>query len=140
MTDEDRAAQHDIAEVLIRYASGIDRRDWDLFATCFTPDVAADYGEIGVWRGVDAITGFMVEAHEAMGHTLHRISNIAIDVDGDAATARSYVDVVLMSAGGDTGMNALGYYDDRLIRTPDGWRIAERRFTTVDQRALPGAS
>ena len=46
-TDLDRAARGDIAEVLVRYATGIDRRDWTLFRTCFTDDCDADYGDIG---------------------------------------------------------------------------------------------
>ncbi len=61
-----------------RYATGIDRRDWDLFRTCFTDDCEADYGEIGLWHGVDEITEWMRVVHDACGHTLHRITNIAV--------------------------------------------------------------
>jgi 3-phenylpropionate/cinnamic acid dioxygenase small subunit len=129
--DDDRAARQDIAEVLVRYATGIDRRDWDLFRTCFTDDVVAEYEGIDTWTGVDAITSFMELAHAEMGHTLHRLTNMAIDVRGDAATARSYVDGILMMPDGRTGTSAVGYYDDRLVRTADGWRIARRRFTGV---------
>lgn len=126
----------DIADVLVRYATGIDRRDWQLFRTCFTDDVVAEYEGIETWTGVEAITSFMARAHGPMGHTMHRISNPAINVEGDAATARSYVDAVLMDAEGRQGHNALGFYDDELVRTPDGWRIAHRRFTPVAFRDL----
>jgi SnoaL-like domain len=71
----DRAAHQDIAEVLVRYASGIDGRDWSLFRTCFTEDCRSDYGDIGVWEGLDAITDYMTASHADMGHTLHRITN-----------------------------------------------------------------
>ena len=59
----------------------------------------AEYEGIGTWESADAITDFMVDAHAEMGHTMHRISNIAIDVDddGDRAVARSYVDGILMA-------------------------------------------
>jgi hypothetical protein len=66
-----------------------------------------------------------------VGHTLHRITNQAISVEGDGATARSYVDAVLMGVDGQTGMNAIGFYDDRLVRTDEGWRIAHRTYTMV---------
>jgi len=33
-----------ITDVLVRYATGIDTKDWTLFRTCFTNDVSADYG------------------------------------------------------------------------------------------------
>jgi 3-phenylpropionate/cinnamic acid dioxygenase small subunit len=127
----DREDRQDIADVLLRYATGIDRRDWPLFRTVFTEDCELDYGEIGAWKGIDAVTGFMQQAHAMAGHTLHRMSNQVIAVDGDNAEARTYVDALIM--GGDTasGVNGIGYYDDYLVRTDTGWRIARRRFTTV---------
>lgn len=137
MTDRDRRAdEHDIAAVLVRYATGIDRRDWSRFRSCFTDDVVAEYEGIDTWRGVDAITSFMEMAHAGMGHTMHRLSNLAIEVAGDTAIARSYVDGILMAADGGSGLNPIGFYDDELVRTPDGWRIARRRFTPVCSRTV----
>ncbi len=123
--------RQDISDLLVRYATGIDRRDWDLFRSVFTPDCRLDYGEIGVWEGVEAVTEFMDAAHAGAGHTLHRITNQAIDVDGDRAAARSYVDVWIMAADNASGINATGFYDDEMVRAADGWRIARRTFTTV---------
>lgn len=125
---EDR---QDISDVLVRYATGIDRRDWALFRTAFTDDCELDYGNIGTWHGIDAVTEFMTQSHAAAGHTLHRLSNQAIAVDADTAEARTYVDGLIMAPDNDSGVNAVGYYDDHLVRTPDGWRIARRRFTVV---------
>ncbi|MEV0358646.1 nuclear transport factor 2 family protein [Nocardia sp. NPDC050697] len=121
----------DITDLLVRYASGIDRRDWPLFRTVFTPDCELDYGEIGRWHGVDEVTDFMERAHAAAGHTLHRLSNIAIAVDGDRATARTYVDSLVLTSDGASGVQATGYYDDDLLRTEAGWRVHRRRFTAV---------
>ncbi len=129
-------AKQDIAEVLIRYATGIDRRDWELFRTCFADPCHLDYPGIGTWGSVDAITEFMASSHAGMGHTMHRISNIAIDVDGDTARARCYVDGVLMAPDGRSGLNPLGYYDDELVHTADGWRIARRHYTMVHFRSI----
>ena len=135
MTDV-RADQHDIAEVLVRYATGIDRRDWELFRTCWADPVELDYTGIARWESGEAITEFMATSHADMGHTMHRLSNLAIDVDGDTATARSYVDAVLMAGDGQSGLNAIGFYDDRLARTADGWRITHRTYTPVHFRPL----
>lgn len=131
-----REDRPDIRDVLIRYATGIDRRDWPLFRTVFTDDCELDYGEIGHWRGVDAVVEFMVAAHEMAGHTLHRITNQAVSVDGDAATAQAYVDALIMSQDNTSGVNAAGFYDDELVRTDTGWRIQRRRFTTVMVRTV----
>jgi len=133
MTREDL---QDISTVLVRYATGIDTRDWPLFRTVFADDCELDYGEIGVWNGVDAVVEFMVAAHDMAGHTLHRITNQTAAVDGDSATARAYVDAVIMSQDNTSGVNAAGFYDDDLVRTDTGWRIKRRRFTTVFVRAV----
>lgn len=127
----DRDVRSDVADVLVRYATGIDRRDWDLFRTCFVDDCHADYGDIGVFLGVEALTEFMIAAHAAMGHTLHRLSNEAVWPRDGGVAARSYVDVLLMAADGASGLNAAGYYDDELVATDRGWQIARRRFTQV---------
>lgn len=121
-----------INAVLIRYASGIDRRDWDLFRTCFTPDCAIDYGEIGSWNGAEEITGYMAAVHEQCGHSLHRISNVAVERLPDGARAMSYVDAVIMDPDNRDGVRAIGFYDDRLVFSEEGgWQIARRTFTTV---------
>ena len=62
----DREVRQDVADVLVRYATGIDRRDWALFRTCFTDDCEADYGEIGVWHGMEEIADFMTMVHDAV--------------------------------------------------------------------------
>ncbi|MDZ4268957.1 MAG: nuclear transport factor 2 family protein, partial [Mycobacterium sp.] len=36
------------------------------------------------------------------------------------------------------GVNAAGFYDDDLVRTDAGWRLARRRFTTVLVRTIGG--
>jgi hypothetical protein len=129
MTERDD--RQDISELLVRYATGIDRRDWPLFRTVFTDDCELDYGEIGAWQGVDAVTDFMDTTHAMAGHTLHRLTNQAITLDGDNASARTYIDAVIMFGDNQSGVNAWGFYDDEIVRTADGWRIARRRFTQV---------
>jgi hypothetical protein len=129
MTERDD--RQDISDLLVRYATGIDRRDWSLFRTVFTDDCELDYGEIGTWQGVDAVTDFMDTTHAMAGHTLHRLTNQAITLDGDKASARTYVDAVIMFGDNQSGANAWGFYDDEIVRSADGWRIARRRFTQV---------
>ena len=127
----EREDRQDITEMLVRYATGIDRRDWSLFRTVFTDDCELDYGVIGSWKGVDAVAEFMEQVHALAGHTMHRLSNQAITVDGDRAEARTYIDGLIMAGDNKSGVNALGFYDDEIVRTDDGWRIARRRYTQV---------
>jgi len=131
-----REIRVDVSDLLVRYAAGIDRRDWALFRTCFTADCEADYGAIGVWHGVDTITDWMEKAHVAFRYTLHRITNQHVTIDGDTVTARSYVDGVFVFEDERPGLRAIGFYDDELVRTGEGWKIAHRRFTPVFQGSL----
>jgi 3-phenylpropionate/cinnamic acid dioxygenase small subunit len=138
-TDEGRAPmtvdadKAEIAEVLVRYASGIDQRDWPLFRTCWTADVHADYEQVGQFTSAEALTDMMQMLHDPMGPTYHRMSNFAITVSGDRANARSYVHAVLMLVPGDStnSFDAVGHYDDEFIRTDVGWRISRRAVSTA---------
>lgn len=127
---DDRTA---IADTLIRYASGIDQRDWPLFRTCFTEDVVAEYDTMGTLEGLDTFVDVFEPAHAPMGPTFHRISNIVIEVDGDRAKARSYVHAVLVTSpeSQDNWVDVVGSYEDELVRTADGWRIARRVSRTA---------
>jgi hypothetical protein len=73
----------------------------------------------------------MQRAHAMAGHTMHRLTNQVITVDGDKAQSRTYVDALIMLADNSSGVNAAGFYDDDLVRSDDGWRVARRRFTQV---------
>ena len=59
----------------------------------------------------------------------------AVDVspgDGDRAIARTYVDALLTpKEDGGVTHRGVGYYDDDLVKTADGWRISHRRFIAV---------
>jgi len=119
-----------ITDVLVRYATGIDTRDWALFRTCFTKDVQADYGEgVGAWTDVDGITEYMTVMHRDMVDTKHMLSNFVIEVDGDTASASTYVHAVLVVTREPlTWFEPVGRYEDRLVRTSEGWRISHRVF------------
>ncbi|GFG74517.1 nuclear transport factor 2 family protein [Mycobacterium botniense] len=139
--EDDRAH---IATVLIRYATGIDRRDWPLFRSCWTAEIDADYDTIGHFSTADEITGAMKKIHTNMGPTYHRMSNFVIAADGDQATVRSYVHAVLMVTADDPNnwVDAIGHYDDVLVRTAEGWRIRSRisrtaRILTAGQVPMP---
>ena len=50
------ADKEQITEVLIRYATGIDSKDWPLFRSCWADEVDLDYGELGEFTDPDAFT------------------------------------------------------------------------------------
>jgi hypothetical protein len=119
-----------IRDVIDRYAAGVDRRDWDLVSTCFTPDCHADYGRSGKWTSRPPFVAWLDEIHSSVGPTMHRISNHQVKVDGDTAAATSYLDALLQVEHAEYDLlHVVASYHDQLVRGPQGWQIAERRLS-----------
>jgi uncharacterized protein (TIGR02246 family) len=131
MSVVDREVRQDVFDLLVRYATAIDRRNWELLRSCFTDDCEVDYGNIGRWSGRDAITDWMRATHDPLGHSVHRITNQAVASDGETIAARSYVDAIVLGPDNARGAQAAGCYEDVIVRTDDGWKIARRRYTMV---------
>jgi hypothetical protein len=127
ISDEERSA---FTDVLVRYATGIDTRDWVLLRSCFTDDCDADYGDIGCWHGGDEVTAWMARTHDPLGPTLHRLSNIALSEEGGQVSARTYVQAIIVLPD-RSAVHAYGFYDDDFVVVGDGPRICRRRYTHV---------
>jgi 3-phenylpropionate/cinnamic acid dioxygenase small subunit len=125
-----------IEEVLVRYATAVDRRDWDLLRSCFTEVADLDYGDVGKWSSADEICTFMEAAHVGFGNTNHMLSNVVIEVDGDRADSRSYVHAVLaLLDDPKVWFDVVGSYEDVFLRSSEGWQIANRTFRTTRMTA-----
>lgn len=123
---EDRLA---ITDVLYQYATAIDSRDWGALRECFTEDGVADFLEFGgVNEGQDAIVDLCSGVLSGLDSSQHLIGNPRISLEGDRATSVCYFQAqhfLASPAGGNTYLVG-GRYEDRLRRTPQGWRIEHR--------------
>jgi 3-phenylpropionate/cinnamic acid dioxygenase small subunit len=126
-----------VVDLLYRYATAIDGRDWRLLRTCFTDDAKLDYGQTGRWNSGAEVTEHMSKSHDDFAFTQHRITNPVVDITGDTAAARSYVHAVFVPGDApDQPVHAYGHYDDELVRTSGGWQIAKRSFVLVHVNAV----
>jgi ketosteroid isomerase-like protein len=120
----------EIENLLVRYCYALDDRDWDAFRSVFTPDAIIDNTETGGPRaGVEETARFLQKALAKTLISQHAISTVQLDIRGDTATARSHCScpIVLDSGGGKRHVFFQGlWYRDRLVRTPAGWKLAER--------------
>jgi 3-phenylpropionate/cinnamic acid dioxygenase small subunit len=124
--------EREIAALIVRYGTGIDTRDWKLFQACFTDDFHGDYGAFGTWSSSGEITAAMEKMHEHVGPTLHRMTNIVVRSAEGGARVRTYVDAILSAENpSEPAHQGIGYYDDVLLKTGEGWKIKSRRFTPV---------
>jgi ketosteroid isomerase-like protein len=119
----------EIAEVLYRYATALDTRDWALLSAVFVEDAVYRMGVRGEFAGPDAIADKLKDVLGPLRATQHLMGNPVITVDGDTARSTSYVRAQHYRTDHSNGGNTLdmgGIYADELIRTQDGWRIAHR--------------
>jgi 3-phenylpropionate/cinnamic acid dioxygenase small subunit len=126
-----------IQQVYIRYCELIDTKDFDRLTEVFTADTHHDYSQ-AYGPGIE-FTGFsflLERLHRRLGAgsncgaTHHNVDNFRIVVNGN--TAKAKVNFYAVHRGIQQLEGALysmwGVYDDDLVRTPQGWRIADRRY------------
>jgi hypothetical protein len=132
----------EINDLLIRYTVAIDKKDYTILDTCFTADAHLDYTSAGGVAGdYPKVRAWLEKALAPFPMTVHYVTNSVVELDGDAATARTAVlnPMGFQNADGTMHHFTVGaYYNDRLVRTPDGWRIRERvEESTFMQGDLP---
>jgi hypothetical protein len=123
---EDKA---DIIEIINLYGFALDSRQWDLFDRVFTQDVVAVFGPAGAgWNGLEVFKASFEEFHDRLDSHQHTMMGHLVTVDGDTAHAFSYGNWLLVreAAEGGPTWTGTGWYDDLVVRTPDGWRIKKR--------------
>ncbi|MDP6709279.1 MAG: nuclear transport factor 2 family protein [Alphaproteobacteria bacterium] len=127
----------DIRQLGARYNWAIDFGDIDAWVDCFTEDgvftcVGLPDGDPrgGSHQGREALQAYGT-AHYAhnKGRARHWNWNLLIEVDGDAATQRCYLNAYGAGQGETAILRVTGTYRDELWRTADGWRFASREVT-----------
>ncbi len=144
----------ELNEVMNRYAAAIDLRDWARLRTVFADgEIKADFTSMGVkqvFRGsaeswVDAVRSTIA----GFDATQHFFANHSVEIDGARALDRRYMQARHQLATEHYTIG--GYYTSRMVRTPQGWRIAsyaltvtfsdgERRLMGIAYRKAKGAA
>ena len=123
-----------VVETLLRYCTAIDRGEWSLLGDVFLPNARVDYRGAGgpLLSGAEAAS--WLEKRMASFNVLqHFMSNIQVRQDGEEVHASAYVLAVhgyKDESGTMRFFDLGGEYQDRLVETAAGWRIAERALRT----------
>jgi len=134
----------EILAVIDRYATALDRRDWELLDQVFSEDLTFDAGEWVMKTRVDyvrTVRGYL----DGCGPTQHLLGNYRIQLQESGATSQCYVRAFHRGLGelADTTYEMGGEYRDELQRTAQGWRIHHRilevRFEMGSRDVLRGA-
>jgi hypothetical protein len=121
--------KQEITELLYRYCRAVDRIDRELGYTVWHENAEADYGSIyqGTGRGV---TDFICDSHKFGVVHSHQITNVIIELDGDAALSEAYITSGMIMMDGDQPkqITTRGRYLDRWSRRDRRWGIEKRFF------------
>lgn len=121
----------EILNLYARYTHAIDGGLVQEWVNCFTKDGLFDRPRKKMSdKGTQQLTTF-AEKHCNRPKTeteKHVTTNVLIDVQGDTATGKAYLNVVVDRSAKENQprIRATGTYHDKLVKTPDGWRFVSR--------------
>lgn len=134
MTDLDiLVAERAIARALIRFARGMDERDWAALLAVMADNATADLGT-GLLASPQAVVDCIRQHLDVCGPTQH----LLVEVDGDRAQSRCYVSDMHLGPADKAHLTfaTLGDYHDRWERREGTWRMVHR---TKHNRAAIGS-
>jgi hypothetical protein len=119
----------EITRLRYEYAFGIDTRDYGLLRSIFTERIRMDFssynGRPATSIAADDWVAGCAVLFDGLDATQHSMTNPLVDVaeGGRRATQRMAMQAAHFLDG--TEFTIGGWYQDSLVRTDEGWRIAE---------------
>ena len=127
----------EIRQLAAEYNWRLDAGDVEAWVACFTEDgsfscVGLPEGDLrgGIHTGRETLREYG-RNHYAInkGRVRHWNWNLLIDVDGDEATLRCYMNAFGAGRAESAELRFTGFYRDTLRRTSEGWRFVSREVT-----------
>jgi ketosteroid isomerase-like protein len=116
-------------------------RDWDRLASLFTPDGALRMPNVPVELvGREEIRAWGERVPALVDYGLQTTHPGAIQLGGDSASGRAYMQELIQFRDGRSVLN-YAIYHDRYQRTDDGWKFTERVYEVryLDTTPLAGS-
>jgi 3-phenylpropionate/cinnamic acid dioxygenase small subunit len=134
------ADHHAIEELLDRYATIIDAREYERLPEIFLADAILDYSSSGAEPGpLHPVAAWIEKGLSLFARSQHLITNKQVELAGDKASSRALFFNPLVAKDGAV-LFVGGVYIDQWLRTPLGWRIIERVQETTWTFGLPELS
>jgi hypothetical protein len=120
-----------ITDLVQRYGQGTDTHDFDLLRTCYGAEIEVDHSPtIGMGRmrvSADKWCQLAKQFHSQLDGDEHIMIPQSIVINGDTALCHvlMHASHFYRAANGSPYQSLVGTYDLKLIRTEDGWKIAE---------------
>jgi ketosteroid isomerase-like protein len=135
MSDQYVADRIALQDVMLKYAAGVDNRDFDLYRSCFADDVEVlGFGDETV-NGGDAWLAYVKNALERFGPTQHMLGPQLATVDGDDAHCRTDVQALHYLKGEEsTTLTLWATYETDMRRMDGEWKIVRHRLVSRGTR------
>jgi len=139
-------ARQEIEESLLRYARGVDRRDWEAVRACFHPDAHDSHGDFN--GDPNEFIEWVKARHANIPFAMHFLGNCLIDfVNDDCATVETYFIAIQRREKPDddggvsgTDIEVFARYCDRFEKRNGNWRIADRQVVYDSTRTMPSTN
>ena len=132
MSNENNVADRiALQDVMLKYAAGVDERDFGLYASCFVENVeVVDFGEAPI-NGRDEWVEYVKGALDNYGPTQHMLGPKLATIDGDNAHCRTDVQALhyLKQPEGEI-LTLWATYETDMVRTNEGWKISRHRLVS----------
>ena len=124
--------KQDITEVVFAYGYALDSRDWDRLRSCFTPTWSATTAATRS-SGTRRSSRCAARRGAVVGQPAPDRQRGRRGRPGDEAASVCYLHAQHVRPGTEGGEQFIfaGRYTRRLVRTADGWRIAERTLEAM---------
>lgn len=118
-----------IHETIADYCFHFDGGEFDKWVDLFTEDGTFDAGRLGAHKGKEALRAFLKNIRLTNGLPMlkHCVMNEVIKVNGDEATAKSYIVVVRAKGEGALVNGLAGRYEDHLVKQGARWLFKTRK-------------
>jgi ketosteroid isomerase-like protein len=131
----------EIEALRAEFTDAVMMRDYNRAALLFTADGELRMPNVPVeLTGPDQIRAWGRRVPEFVEYLIQTAHAGTVQLNGDTATGRTYMQELLRTRDGHSEVN-FAIYHDRYQRTGDGWRFAERTYEIryVDPTPLAGS-
>jgi SnoaL-like domain len=132
----------EIQDLITAYSYAIDFHRFDDLDGIFTPDATLDFTATGGVAGpLTEIKAWLASVLVHFGGHQHLVATSAVELDGDAATAKTLCHNPMWFADAAQPPLFVGlWYLDSFVRTAEGWRMSSRVQEKGYMHGLPSRS
>ena len=118
----DLVALEEVKQLKYRYLRTLDLKQWEAFEALFVPEATGEYGDLTFADRAEIVDYMRTNLGDGVV-TMHQVHHPEIDVDGDTARGVWYLEDRVLVPEHRFVLEGAAFYDDRYVRTQDGWRI-----------------